>query len=245
MLKLKEDGYCYISDIGIKYELLEGIKIGGKEKNTSDIIFIMLTNPDYNVDNNIVGYLFGAGMIESNLKGYEESIKKMVTEFEEKNFVTNNIPIIVYESEDIKQYGEDLKYWCNACGDLHHHGEYDIEEKDLPKELLRAYSVLWTEGNGSLCYLVEYKGEYKIALINEFDKDYAKDTCSTMAKLFDHMKSKAVDFSEMEEFKTAQIVITEEAGFLECHEFVVLLPCDTSKDLFDKIAAILYENMYK
>ena len=59
--------------------------IGGDKQYTSDIIFIMLTSPDYNVDNNIVGYLFGADMMKNDPKGYEESIKTIVDEFELRN----------------------------------------------------------------------------------------------------------------------------------------------------------------
>ena len=86
MLKLKEDGYVYVSDIGIEYELLEGMSIGSERKYTSDIIFIMLNNAEYNVDNNVVGYLFGADIFLEEQKYYEESIKEMVDEFEKRNF---------------------------------------------------------------------------------------------------------------------------------------------------------------
>ena len=86
MLKLKEDGYVYVSDIGIEYELLEGMSIGSERKYTSDIIFIMLNNAEYNVDNNVVGYLFGADIFREDSRYYEESIKEMVDEFENRNF---------------------------------------------------------------------------------------------------------------------------------------------------------------
>ena len=86
MLKLKEDGYVYVSDRGIEYELLEGMSIGSERKYTSDIIFIMLNNEEYNVDNNVVGYLFGADIFLEDSRYYEESIKKMVDEFEKRNF---------------------------------------------------------------------------------------------------------------------------------------------------------------
>ena len=59
--------------------------IGGDKQYTSDIIFIMLTSPDYNVDNNIVGYLFGADIMKNDPKEYEESIKTIVDEFELRN----------------------------------------------------------------------------------------------------------------------------------------------------------------
>ena len=86
MIELRQEGYIYKSDRDIEYKLLEGVSIGGEVKYTSDIIFIMLMNPDYNIDNNIVGYLFGASMLNENLKDYEEGIRELVNNFEERNF---------------------------------------------------------------------------------------------------------------------------------------------------------------
>lgn len=89
MLQLKDDGYVYISDSGIEYELLEGVSIGADKQYTSDIMFIMLLNCDYNVDNNVVGWLFGSSSMfdsEANVKSYEESIRSIVDEFERRNF---------------------------------------------------------------------------------------------------------------------------------------------------------------
>ena len=149
-----------------------------------------------------------------------------------------------YRKEQERQYHDELKYWSNCCGDLHRHGGPSIKESELPEELLRAYNELWTEGAGSLCYLVEYKGVYGIALINEFDDTYASDINSSMDELYERMKAKADQFSEMEKFKTAQILIAEELGFLDCHEFVVILPCDTEKELFDSITNTLLHEVY-
>ena len=85
MLKLKEDGYVYVSDRGIEYELLEGMSIGVERKYTSDIIFIILNNAEYNVEDHIVGYLFGASVLERQLMDYDESIKSIVDDYEKKN----------------------------------------------------------------------------------------------------------------------------------------------------------------
>lgn len=100
MLKLKEDGYVYVSDRGIEYELLEGMSIGSERKYTSDIIFIMLNNAEYNVEDHIVGYLFGASVFERQLMDYDESIKAMVDEFEKRNFGIK--PIIATIEEKIE-----------------------------------------------------------------------------------------------------------------------------------------------
>ena len=95
MLKLKEDGYVYVSDRGIEYELLEGMSIGANKRYTSDIIFIILNNAEYNVEDHIVGYLFGASVLEGQLMDYDKSIKAMVDEFEEKNFGINTILLAI------------------------------------------------------------------------------------------------------------------------------------------------------
>lgn len=89
MLQLKDDGYVFVSDSGIEYELLEGVSIGANKQYTSDIIFIMLLDCDYNVDNNVVGWLFGSSSMfdsEADTKSYEESIRYIVNEFEKRNF---------------------------------------------------------------------------------------------------------------------------------------------------------------
>lgn len=153
----------------------------------------------------------------------------------------------IVEYEDMKEFSRDLKFWCNSLGELHHHEEYDIEESELPKELQRAYNVLWTDGSGSLCYLVEYKENYGVALINEFDEEFAKNNNLTMEGLFVEMKSKADSFRNMEEFKNATVllVLGKYSGVDECHEFITILLADTDKKMFDKVADLLYEQVYE
>ena len=101
MLKLKEDGYVYISDRGIEYELLEGMSIGTERKYTSDIIFIVLNNAEYNVEDHIVGYLFGASVLEKDLMSYDESIKELVDDFEKRNFGINPILAAIKEKMEM------------------------------------------------------------------------------------------------------------------------------------------------
>ena len=86
MIKLTNEGYVFVSKKGIMYDLLEGMSIGAEKQYTSDIIFIFLYDADYNVKDNFVGYLFGAGTMQNDIKGYEETIGKIVDEYEEKNF---------------------------------------------------------------------------------------------------------------------------------------------------------------
>ena len=50
------------------------------------MITIVLISKAYNVDNNVVGYLFGADIFLEDSRYYEESINEMVDEFEKRNF---------------------------------------------------------------------------------------------------------------------------------------------------------------
>ena len=126
MLKLKEDGYVFVSDRGIEYELLEGMSIGSEQKYTSDIIFIMLNNAEYNVDNNVVGYLFGADIFLEDSRYYEESIKEMVDEFENRNFGKWGWVIMVYAKNDkVKIRDGRIGVIENVCYEM-----IDSEETD-------------------------------------------------------------------------------------------------------------------
>ncbi len=88
MIKLKNDGYVYVSDLGIEYELLEGVSIGSEKQYTSDIIFIMLMDANYNADTHFVDYLFGATTMENRIDEYEESIREIVRAYEKRNNIT-------------------------------------------------------------------------------------------------------------------------------------------------------------
>lgn len=86
MLKIDNDGYYFESKRGLRYELLEGIGIGGR-RCTSDIIFIFFSNDEVSVENNLVGYLFGASLLnEGDTHDYGEAIEELVDAYENKEF---------------------------------------------------------------------------------------------------------------------------------------------------------------
>ena len=80
------DGYEFISDKGIKYDLLEGVSIRGN--TSSDIVFIMLSYDEElteKIDNDeFVGYMYGAEFLTSDNKEMEEFIDNRVKEYEKK-----------------------------------------------------------------------------------------------------------------------------------------------------------------
>ena len=150
----------------------------------------------------------------------------------------------VFESE--KELNKHLKYWSNACGELHHQGEYDLTNiSELPEELQRAYENLWEEGNGCLEYLVEYDGKYYIALISEFDNTFANDNGLSMDKLYERVKFNALKLYEEELFLDTFLIIGKETGFNECHEFCFLVPATESKNVYDEIEEEIYLNIWK
>jgi len=159
------------------------------------------------------------------------------------------IKIIEYKHDNVQprreELSDDLKYWSNSCGELHHRGEYDIKEEDLPNELKRAYRELYADVNGSLCYLIEYKGEYGIALVNEFDECFADEINFTMKFIYSHMQSVAEELIKLDEYKESLILLGECTGFFECHEFITILPWNIDKSKFNKVADILCEGVYK
>lgn len=85
MLQLTEDGYVFKSKNGIEYDILEGMAIGVSPRKTSDIIFILLNNADYDVEDHFVGYLFGACLLPERETEYEESIAEFVDKYEKEN----------------------------------------------------------------------------------------------------------------------------------------------------------------
>lgn len=114
MIKLKNDGYVYISDLGIEYELLEGVSIGTGKQYTSDIVFIMLMDANYNVDTHFVDYLFGATTMENRIEEYEESIREIVRAYEKRNNITERVV-----DEEV------LEETCPHCD---HINEYRVSE---------------------------------------------------------------------------------------------------------------------
>lgn len=150
-----------------------------------------------------------------------------------------------YEFDSAKELNKHLKYWSNACGELHHHGEYDLKDvAELPPELQRAYMELWEEGNGCLEYLTEYNGKYYIALISEFDECFAKDTDFSMDKLYEKIKENALKLYEKEFFKNTVLVIGKETGFYDCHEIIFLVPAMESQNVYRSIEEDIYLNIW-
>lgn len=149
-----------------------------------------------------------------------------------------------YDSQE--ELNKHLKYWSNACGELHHHGEYDLKDiSELPEELQRAYLDLWKEGNGCLEYLVEYDDRYYIALISEFDDTFADNTNLSMEKLYEMMKQNALNLYHQQLFENTVLILGKGTGVDECHEVIFLVPAMESENVYDEIEDTIYLNIWK
>ena len=94
MIKLGNEGYYFVSDSGIKYDLYEGLTFGNERRYTSDMVFVVLSDRRYldNVSNLVVGGFFGASFFDA-AKGSEDNsyIDYMVQEYEKKNNIYKKV----------------------------------------------------------------------------------------------------------------------------------------------------------
>ena len=156
------------------------------------------------------------------------------------------VAIFHNNEEDMASYNEELKYWSNALGELHHYGEYDITEEELPEELKYALENLFDKSGGSLCYLAETKNGYGVALLNEYDKTTAENAGDiTMEELFETLKKDAAEMSKCEELKKVQIIAAEKTGVDNSHELIVVLPANISVEEFEKAVSVIDGLAYK
>lgn len=136
---------------------------------------------------------------------------------------------------------EKILYWSNSCGELHQQGR-DISENELPQQLKEAYYHLWNDASGSLEYLVEFEGNYYLALINEFDWLYGQEDT------YELMKEAATEMYQHLEFEDTILILGESTGFDERHETIVLFPAANAADpieqkRFHKIEELLYRKL--
>ena len=136
----------------------------------------------------------------------------------------NNVEI--YTSYE-KLYSK-LKFWCSGCGDLHYHGEYSITEDDLPYSLEYAYKELWSEGSGCLEYLVDYNGNYYLAIEGEYNSD-DEDFLDVYTKA-------VVGIVELlDQNSNCKVIINADPDSVWNKEIYFLIPAEMEKEEFDKL----------
>lgn len=184
---------------------------------------------------------------------YCQKYKKVSTyaefiDFIEENESNDNQKFIEYVYENASDYIKDLQYWSNSIGQPFYKGKRCIEVDELPSELISAHKTVYsTTENNTDHFLAEYKGQYKIAYCVGFNDEFASDNGLSMDRLFNKLKANAKLMANMDEFKTARIIVAEgmrNSKKIDRNEVTVLLPCDTSKSLLDKVDVILNDVFY-
>ena len=121
-----------------------------------------------------------------------------------------------------------LKFWCSGCGDLHYHGEYHITEDDLPSPLKYAYNDLWSEGSGCLEYLVDYNGNYYLAIEGEYDSE-DEDFLGVYTKA-------VIGVAELlTQNSNCKVIINANPDSVWDKEIYFLVPAEMEKEEFDKL----------
>lgn len=83
-LKKNIEGFYYQTRKA-KYNLLEGLTIGGKKRYSSDILFIM-DDEDVERPAQVVGFLYGEFQLEEeDNSDYVELIESLITKYEKEN----------------------------------------------------------------------------------------------------------------------------------------------------------------
>ena len=121
-----------------------------------------------------------------------------------------------------------LKFWCSGCGYLHYHGEFSIVEDDLPAPLKYAYNELYSEGSGCLEYLVDYNGNYYLAIEGEYDSD-DEDFLGVYTKA-------VIGVAELlTQNSNCKVIINANPDSVWDKEIYFLVPAEMEKKEFDKL----------
>lgn len=150
------------------------------------------------------------------------------------------------DAQSQAEYEKALRYWSNSMGELHHYGQYDITEAELPAPLQRVYrEFVIFEQYGSRCYLCETEKGYGIALVNEYDVSYAADCKLSMDSLFLCAAVEAAALRVRPEFHDAEIFLGECCGMESCHELCVVFPATVEPKEFNAAAELLDKSVYE
>ncbi len=148
-----------------------------------------------------------------------------------------------------KEISGDLKYWCNSCGDTFDpHKSLWISEDKLPTALRDAYTQLWQENpGGSYCYLVEYRGQYGIALVNEYyeiDEDGVHPDINNYDRAVVVGKMLEKRYPQHTVFLVTNKLTSPREIDRMAELFVFLDTTKVSKEEFDELANFLWHNAY-
>lgn len=124
------------------------------------------------------------------------------------------------EYDSFEDMAEHLRYWSNGMGELHCHGKREITQDDLPETLKYVYQELWNSDAGCPEYIVEYDGEYYLAVFGEYVTDTYLDALSRAEKLMYRNKGCCVVSCKTD---------------ANDYELYFLIPAETEKSEFNRL----------
>ena len=151
-----------------------------------------------------------------------------------------------HDISDIRKYAEDLRFYSNSLGWLHHFGEYDLNsESELPGPLREAFATLWHRTDGCDCLLAQYCGAYGIALIATYDGFVHEDNAvPVLNHYYKVAREKALALSTDPAFRNASLIASASNGYFEMPEIAAFFPWTSTKEEIDAAAARLHEVAY-
>ena len=82
-LKMTKEGYIFVSESGIEYDLYEGLSIGAPKRYTSDILFIVFDL--YDAEKECVWFMYGATFLDDGDEYALDLINRAVNEWEQEH----------------------------------------------------------------------------------------------------------------------------------------------------------------
>lgn len=123
------NGYQFVSDNGVLYDLLEGKSLKGA--TTSDIVFVMFNYRDYddyaeNPDDLFVGFFYGADFVKERVYDDENIsfLDYLTEEYEKKN------PNVIQKNGMLNKIKETVKAYYETNEDvLDAYQKYDLKQQ--------------------------------------------------------------------------------------------------------------------
>ena len=118
-----------------------------------------------------------------------------------------------------------IAYWCNALGETHCRGRFDIQPNELPEPLKNLFWKAWDPQYGYPCYLVDTEDGFGIALIALYDDEMAEEYGLSMDAMF---QAAAKDMEDI----TANPILENAHVYLRIHPNLKGLQASYHTDLY-------------
>ena len=136
-----------------------------------------------------------------------------------------------------------IAYWCNALGETHCRGRFDIQPNELPEPLKNLFWKAWDPQYGYPCYLVDTEDGFGIALIALYDDEMAEEYGLSMDAMFQAAAKDMEDITANPILENAHVYLMENSD--PCgHELAIVMPAETTRLQMQQVAALMEIGLY-